>query len=89
MALDYTSKNDKSITVNLGSETGLSVLEIVEAARRITGKPIPVTIVGRRAGDPAKLTATSKKAHELLNWTAKYSDLDTLVKTSWDVYKNQ
>jgi UDP-glucose 4-epimerase len=89
MALDYTSKNDKSITVNLGSETGLSVLEIVEAARRITGKPIPVTIVGRRAGDPAKLTATSKKAHDLLNWTAKYSDLDTLVKTSWDVYKNQ
>ncbi|GHV78047.1 UDP-glucose 4-epimerase GalE [Spirochaetia bacterium] len=89
MALDYTSKNDKSITVNLGSETGISVLEIVEAARRITGKPIPATIVGRRAGDPGKLTATSKKARELLNWTAKYSDLDTLIKTSWDVYKNQ
>jgi UDP-glucose 4-epimerase len=89
MALDYTSKNDKSITVNLGSETGISVLEIVEAARRITGKPIPAKIVGRRAGDPAKLTATSKKARELLNWTAKYSDLDTLIKTSWDVYKNQ
>ncbi|GHV78904.1 UDP-glucose 4-epimerase GalE [Spirochaetia bacterium] len=89
MALEYTSKNDKSITVNLGSETGISVLEIVEAARRITGKPIPATIVGRRAGDPAKLTASSKLAHELLNWTAKYSDLDTLIKTSWEVYKNQ
>ena len=89
LALDYTSKNDTSITVNLGSETGISVLEIVEAARRITGKPIPAKIVGRRAGDPAKLTATSKKARELLNWTAKYSDLDTLIKTSWDVYKNQ
>jgi UDP-glucose 4-epimerase len=88
-ALDYTSKNDKSITVNLGSESGISVLEIIEAARRITGKPIPAKIVGRRAGDPAKLTATSKKARELLHWTAKHSDLDTLIKTSWDVYKNQ
>jgi UDP-glucose 4-epimerase len=88
MALDYTSKNDKSITVNLGSERGLSVLEIVEAARRITGKPIPAKIVGRRAGDPDKLTAASKKARELLNWAAKYSDLDTLIKTSWDVYQH-
>ncbi|GHT84713.1 UDP-glucose 4-epimerase GalE [Spirochaetia bacterium] len=88
-ALDYTGKNDKSITVNLGSESGISVLEIVEAARRITGKAIPAKIVGRRAGDPAKLTASSKKAHELLNWTAQYSDLDTLLKTSWDVYKRK
>ncbi|GHV30025.1 UDP-glucose 4-epimerase GalE [Spirochaetia bacterium] len=86
-ALEYTSKNDKSITVNLGSESGISVLEIVEAARRITGKPIPARIVGRRAGDPAKLTAASKKAHELLHWTANNSDLDTLIKTSWDVYQ--
>ncbi|WP_010253907.1 UDP-glucose 4-epimerase GalE [Treponema primitia] len=86
-ALDYTSKNDKSITVNLGSETGISVLEIIEASRRITGKPIPAKIVGRRAGDPAKLTATSKLAHELLNWTAKYSDLETLIKTSWNAYQ--
>jgi UDP-glucose 4-epimerase len=89
LALDYTSKNDKSITVNLGSESGISVLEIVEAARHITGKPIPTRIVGRRAGDPAKLTASSKKAHELLNWTAQYSDLDTLIKTSWEVYKSE
>ncbi|MDR1596626.1 MAG: UDP-glucose 4-epimerase GalE [Treponema sp.] len=86
-ALDYISGNDKSITVNLGSETGISVLEIVEAARRVTGKPVPAKIVGRRAGDPAKLTASSRLAHELLNWTAEYSDLDTLLKTSWNAYQ--
>jgi UDP-glucose 4-epimerase len=63
------------------------VLEIIEAARRITGKLIPAKIVGRRAGDPAKLTATSKLAHEILGWTAQYSDLDTLIKTSWDAYR--
>ncbi|MDR2078760.1 MAG: UDP-glucose 4-epimerase GalE [Treponema sp.] len=86
-ALDYTSRNDTSITVNLGSETGISVLEIVEAARRITGRPVPAKIVGRRAGDPAKLTAASGLAHELLDWTAEYSDLDTLLKTSWNAYQ--
>jgi UDP-glucose 4-epimerase len=86
-ALEYISKNDKSLTVNLGSETGISVLEIIEAARRITGQPIPSRIVGRRPGDPAKLTATSKLAHEVLGWTAQYSDLDTLNKTSWEAYR--
>jgi UDP-glucose 4-epimerase len=86
-ALDYIGGNDTSITVNLGSETGISVLEIVEAARRVTGRPIPATMAGRRAGDSAKLTASSALARELLNWTAEYSDLDTLLKTSWDAYQ--
>ncbi|MDR1248477.1 MAG: UDP-glucose 4-epimerase GalE [Treponema sp.] len=85
-ALDYIVKNDKSVTVNLGSGVGLSVLEIIEAARRITGKPIPATVVGRRPGDPAKLTASSALARELFNWTTQYSDLDTLIKSSWDAY---
>jgi UDP-glucose 4-epimerase len=86
-ALDYIDKNDRSITVNLGSETGISVLEIIGAARRITGKPIPAVVTGRRPGDPAKLTASSALAHQLLGWAARYSDLDTLIKTSWDAYK--
>jgi UDP-glucose 4-epimerase len=73
--------------VNLGSETGISVLEIIEAARRLTGKPIPVAVTGRRPGDPAKLTASSALAHELLGWTARCSDTDTLIKTSWDAYQ--
>jgi UDP-glucose 4-epimerase len=86
MALDYISKNDKSLTVNLGSETGLSVLEILEAARRISGRPIPAEITDRRPGDPAKLTASSGLARELLGWTARHSDLDTLIRTSWEAY---
>jgi UDP-glucose 4-epimerase len=86
-ALDYIVKNNKSLTVNLGSETGSSVTEIIETARRITGKPIPVKIAGRRPGDPAKLTASSARALELLGWKAQYSDKETLIKTSWEVYK--
>jgi UDP-glucose 4-epimerase len=86
MALEYIRKKDKSLIVNLGSETGLSVLEIIEAARRISGKPIPAKITGRRPGDPAKLTASAQFARETLGWTAKYSDPDTLIRTSWNVY---
>ena len=85
-ALDWIVKNDRSLTVNLGSEAGISVLELIESARRITGRPVPAEIVARRPGDPAKLTASSRRARELLCWTAKYSDVDTLVRTSWDAY---
>jgi UDP-glucose 4-epimerase len=87
-ALDYISRNNDSITVNLGSETGTTVQEMLEAARRITGKPIPVKQAERRAGDPASLTASSKKARELLGWKAQHSSLETLVASTWEVYKH-
>ena len=87
MALDYITKNDKSLTVNLGTEKGTTVKEIIDAARKITGKEIPSEDVERRPGDPACLYATSKRAKELLGWEPKYSDVDTLVKTTWEVYK--
>ena len=87
MALDYIAKNDKSLTVNLGTEKGTTVKEIIDAARKITGKSIPSEDVERRPGDPACLYATSKRAKELLGWEPKYSDVDTLVKTTWEVYR--
>jgi len=86
-ALDYISKNERSLTVNLGSETGTTVMQILEAARRITGRPIPAAIAGRRSGDPASLTASAKAARELLGWQAKHSDIDTLIRSTWEVYK--
>ncbi|MDR1929000.1 MAG: UDP-glucose 4-epimerase GalE [Treponema sp.] len=87
LALDFISGNDRSITVNLGSESGSSVLEVLEGARRITGKPIPSRVTGRRPGDPARLTASAALAGELLGWKAEYSDLETLIRTSWDAYR--
>ena len=86
-ALDYIIKNNKSIIVNLGSEQGFSVSEVLETARRVTGKPIPAKTAGRREGDPAKLTASCSLAHDLLGWKAKNSDLETLISTSWKVYE--
>ena len=86
MALDYIAKNNKSLKLNLGTEKGTTVKEIIEAARKITGKPIPAEEAPRREGDPASLYTTSKKAKELLDWEPKYSDVDTLVETTWKAY---
>lgn len=86
-ALDYIAKNNESLTVNLGSETGTSVTEMVEAARRITGQPIPADYVERRPGDPACLVASAKLAAEKLNWKAEYSDVDTLINSTYKAYK--
>jgi len=85
-ALDYIVKNHESLTVNLGSETGTTVKEIVEAARRITGQPVPADYVERRAGDPATLVASAKLAYEKLGWKPQYSDVDTLVESTWNAY---
>ncbi len=86
-ALMHLARASKSFAVNLGSEQGLSVLEILEAARRITGKAIPATISGRRPGDPAKLVASSAAAKALLGWEAQNSDLTTIIATSWRAYE--
>lgn len=86
-ALDYISKNNESLTVNLGSETGTSVTEMVDAARRITGHSIPADYVERRPGDPACLVASAKYAQEKLGWKAQYSDIDTLIDSTYKAYK--
>ena len=87
LALDYIYKNDTSLIVNLGSETGYSVKEILETARRITGQPIPSKITDRRPGDPAKMYSSAKLAKELLGFETRFSDIETLIKTSWAAYK--
>lgn len=87
LALEKLDRDDQSFTVNLGSENGLSVLQILEAARSITGRTIHAKHVARRPGDPAKLTASSAAAKSLLGWSARYSDVETLVRTSWHAYR--
>jgi UDP-glucose 4-epimerase len=87
MAMDYLLNQRENITVNLGSEKGLSVKEVVEHARRITGRPIPARVVGRRPGDPAALYASSAKAARLLGWHAKVSDAASLIESMWSVYR--
>ncbi len=88
-ALEYISKNNQSIKLNLGTEKGTTVKELLEASRRISKREIKALDDARRPGDPASLYATSALAKKLLGWEPKYSDVDTLVSTTWNVYKNQ
>ncbi len=86
MAFDYLQKNNKSLIVNLGTQTGASVLDIIHGAEKASGKKVPYRIVERRPGDPASLIANPSKAKEILGWEAKYSDLDTILSTTWKAY---
>lgn len=86
-ALEYITKENKSITVNLGSESGITVKEMIDKATEIAKVEIKVIEQGRRAGDPATVLATSKKANEVLNWKAEKSDVDTLIRSTWNIYK--
>lgn len=87
MALEYISSKNESLTLNLGTGNGITVTEMLAATRRITGKEIPADYVERRAGDPAQLTAKSDLAFEKLGWKAEYSDVDTLIDSTWKAYK--
>lgn len=86
-AADYLSEHEEPLVVNLGSERGWSVLEIIEAAKRISKRKIVTRIVSRRPGDPAKLVASSQKAKSILGWEPRYSDLDTIILTTWKAYQ--
>jgi UDP-glucose 4-epimerase len=85
-ALDYIAKNNANLKLNLGSEVGTSVKEVIDIARKITGKAVDAKIVERRPGDPSELYATSKQALEILGWKAHNSDMETIIKTTWDAY---
>lgn len=83
LALEYLLKGGKSEICNLGSNNGYSVLEMIEAARKVTGHAIPAKIEPRRSGDPAKLIASSDKAKSLLNWTPQITDVNQIIASAW------
>ena len=68
---------------NLGSGSGFSVQEMVDAVREATGHPLPVTVGPRRAGDPARLVASSARIHEDLGWSPAHT-LKDIVADAWE-----
>lgn len=82
-ALRHLESKNKSLICNLGTGTGYSVREVIEAARKVTGKEIPVATGDRRAGDPPRLVADPSFAKESLGWEAKYRDLESIITTAW------
>lgn len=84
LAVDYLRKGNESSAFNLGSSNGFSNLAIVEAARKVTGHPIPLEIAGRRPGDPDTLVASSDKARQVLGWQPKFDNIEMIIETAWE-----
>ena len=83
LALDKLKSGGKSGVYNLGNGEGFSVREVIEKARDVTGRNIPIEIGNRRLGDPAILVASSEKAKKELNWKPRYNDLEKIIEDAW------
>ena len=88
-AIEYLFNGSKSDVFNLGSGEGFTVYEMIEAARKVTGDEIPLVVAGRRAGDPAKLIASSEKAREILGWKPKFEDITKMIEDAWNWEQNK
>lgn len=84
LAINYLKAGNDSDVFNLGSSTGFSVKQMVEAAREVTGEPIPAEITERRPGDPDSLIAASQKARDVLQWQPQYDDVKEIIQTAWN-----
>jgi UDP-glucose 4-epimerase len=76
-------ENGKCDVFNLGNGEGATVLEVIEAARRVTGRPITVVQAARRAGDPPSLVADATKARRVLGWEPRHKDIEGIVRDAW------
>jgi UDP-glucose 4-epimerase len=80
LALDRLERG--SIVTNLGNATGHSVLQVIEAVERVSGRKVPHRFSPRRPGDPAALVASSERAQRELGWRPRFADLDEIVRTA-------
>jgi UDP-glucose 4-epimerase len=87
LALEHARPGHHAV-YNLGSGTGFSVRQVIEACREVTGHPIPATTAPRRAGDPAVLIASSEAARDELGWRPHRTDLATIVGDAWEFTRN-
>ena len=74
---------------NLGNGSGYSVMQIIESAKKVTGKDIAVSLGARRQGDPAVLVASSAKAEKELGWVRKHASIDDMISTAWNWHRKR
>jgi UDP-glucose 4-epimerase len=84
LALTYLNNGGKSDIFNLGSNQGFSVKEMIDAARKVTGKEIPEKTGERRAGDPSTLVASSEKASSVLGWKPTRTSVEIIIQDAWN-----
>ncbi len=87
LAMHKVIDTNESNIFNLGSGEGYSVLEMIESARKVTKQPIKAVMSARRAGDPAKLIASSAKAEKELNWIKKFNDVSSIIASAWKFHQ--
>lgn len=88
LALHKLRETNESGIYNLGNGQGFSVAQVIEAARKVTGHPIPAQWGERRAGDPAVLIASSQLAQKELGWIPQWNRLEQMIETAWNWHKN-
>ncbi|UOE75127.1 UDP-glucose 4-epimerase GalE [Parageobacillus thermoglucosidasius] len=84
LAVEKLRSGAESNVYNLGNGNGFTVKEVIEAARKVTGHPIPARVMARRPGDPAKLVASAEKAKRELGWEPKYTSITDIVASAWE-----
>lgn len=82
-AMDYLKTSGESNFFNVGTGWGYSNKEVLAMVKKVTGRDFKVEIGPRRAGDPAMIYADKTKIKKMLGWEAKYSDLETIIRTAW------
>lgn len=83
LAVKYLLEGNDSNIFNLGNGVGFTVNEVIETARKVTGKEIKAVMAERRAGDPAQLIASSEKARTVLGWNPQHADLEEIIASAW------
>lgn len=87
LALEYLRRGGQSEFINLGNGSGYSVKEVIEAARKVTGREIKAETAPRRAGDPSRLVADATKAREVLGWKPRFPEIEKIIESAWAWHK--
>jgi len=83
-ALDYLALGKASAVLNCGYGKGYSVKEVIDTVKRVSGNDFPVTMEGRRAGDPPELIAVNRRIQEVLGWQPRFNDIEFIVRTAYE-----
>ena len=86
-SLKFLQKHKNNIIINLGTGKGVSVLQVINAVKNITKKVVNQKIIDPRFGDAPTVVASSELARKIIDWNPVHSDLETIIKSTWEIYK--
>ncbi|GLQ49266.1 UDP-glucose 4-epimerase GalE [Dyella flava] len=87
-AIEFMANHEGAHQFNLGNGRGFTVMEVIEAARRVTGVRVPFEYAPRRAGDPPVLVASNAKAREQLDWSPTFTEIEAIIESAWRWHQN-